>query len=92
MNIAWTEGCNKNFALVIVNVTCVGVCEKCLSYSNAHIYVGQHTPHDSALYQICMTYNSTTSKLYVYCDLQTSTYLIHRDISYATETDYVHIV
>ncbi|CAF1523204.1 unnamed protein product [Rotaria sordida] len=60
------KGCNRHFALSILNGTHVNVFGMCEIYDNDRIPVTQHTMYDKSFHQICVTYRTDDAKLCVY--------------------------
>lgn len=83
--------CNKHFAIAIANATHITIYGMCGLYDNLNINVAPSSLHDGLFHQICVSYNSTNSRLCVYRDSQTSTCFTRTNPPYSTQTGDVRI-
>ena len=78
------RGCNTHFTLVLKNATHINILGMCYLYNNEAIFVTQNSLYDGSFHQICVTYNSTESKLCVHLDAQAPQCLIRENPPYNT--------
>lgn len=85
------KGCNTHFALGIKNATHINVFGMCHQYDNKNILIGQKSFYDGTFHRICVTYNSTESKICLYLDSPTSKCFVRSNPPYKTALGDVRI-
>lgn len=85
------KGCNRHFALAIKNATHINILGMCYQYDNNAIRIAPKSFYDGNFHQICVTYNSTGSKLCVYLDSPTPNCFVRQSLPYNTALGDVRI-